>query len=95
MFGIIYKRKTGMFVEVVKRPLVFIIYTSAPLDSLRRVAIIFDERKVIVERMQVNRFRSGEAMIIIHSLAESEKMDELEKSLKAIPGVNMAERVLS
>ncbi len=96
MLGIINKkRKAGLTVEVVRKPCVFIINTSVALDALRRLSLLFEESKVIVEKMQMNRFRNGDAMIIVHCLAESENIGELEKELHELPGVDNVERVVS
>lgn len=96
MLGINYKKKKqGLTVEMVRKPIVYIVYTASPLSTLRAMAILFEEQKVLLERMQLNRFRSGEAMVIVHCLIESERVSEIERKLNNLPGVKTVEKVVS
>lgn len=87
MFGIAKKEKHLMKIELIKKPCAFVLQIKHPLETLRRLAMSLDENGIIVEKMQLHRYRSGDASLIMHCHIERQRIANIITLLKELSGV--------
>ena len=56
--------------EVVKRPIAFVMHISEPVETLRKLALFFQDQKIMIDTMNVHRYRDGDASLVIHCQIE-------------------------
>lgn len=94
MLGFLFgKVPQGLRVKVVKKPCGFILYLHYPMDTLKRLVMFFEERRVIVDKLQLNRYRNGEAMLTIQCMIEKDMIESITNELKEFPGVKEMDRL--
>lgn len=93
MIGISGKAEMKLRAEVVKKPCALVLHIDTPMETIRRLALFFEEQKVIVEKMQLHRYRAGDAMLIVHGSMDKEIIEEVLSGMKNMSGVKEVERV--
>jgi hypothetical protein len=91
--GILKGARPMMKVEVAKKPCAFVLNIIEPLETVIRVILLFSEKGTIIEKMQMHRLRTGDAILIVHCLVEKESFADMEKKLGSIEGIGKIERV--
>jgi hypothetical protein len=94
MLGFLFGRMPqGLTVKVVKKPCAFVLHIESPLDTLKRLAMFFEERSVIVERMQMNRYNNGNAILTVQCMIDKDSIEVVVRQLSEMPGVREMERL--
>jgi hypothetical protein len=86
-------KRSFMQVHVVKKPCAFRLQIESPLGTLRNLSAFFEQYAVIIEKMQMLRYRNGSAMLIIHCLVDKEIIKEIESLLSSVTGVMKMEKI--
>lgn len=77
----------NLTLEVVRNPCVFILHIQEPAETLRRLAILFQERKITFDNLQLHTYRNGEASLIIHCHIIKDKIPGIVELLKHMHGI--------
>lgn len=73
--------------EVIKKSCAFVLQISDPGDTLRRLAMFFQDRHIVIDNLSMHRFRSGEAMLIIHCQVERDRVGRTVQLLEEMSGI--------
>jgi hypothetical protein len=94
LFGLI-KRKTKsvLRVECVRQPCAFRMHLNPALGTLKRLVIFLEEKKVIIDQLQLNRSSNGSAMVVLYCLIEKQNIIPLVNTLQGFPGVHELESI--
>lgn len=66
---------------------VFVLEISNPGDVLKELAVFFQDRKIIIENLQLHRYFSGNAQVIIHCQLEKDRVRRTLHLLEQKPGI--------
>lgn len=80
-------------VEVINKPCAFTLQIMDPSETLEVLAKFFRERHIPIDNLQMHRYRSGDAMLIIHCHIEKDRIYRTVQLLKDLPGVQELERM--
>jgi hypothetical protein len=80
-------------VEVVKRNCAFVLHITEPGDTLRKLAMFFQDRHIAIDNLHMHRYRNGEAMLIIHCLIEKDRITRTVQLLETMPGIMELEKM--
>ncbi|NCU06199.1 MAG: hypothetical protein GXC73_19755 [Chitinophagaceae bacterium] len=58
-----------------------------PTDTLRRLALFFQDLHVVINDFNLHRHQDGTAMVITHCLVQKDIVDEASALLHQLPGV--------
>lgn len=73
--------------EVVKRPCAFVLHISDPVETLRKLALFFQDRKIIIDTMNMHRYRDGDANLVIHCQIEKDRITRTVQMMEELPGI--------
>lgn len=79
--------------EVVKRSCAFTLHINSPMETLERLSKFFKERHVMIDTMQMHRYRDGEAMLIIHCQVEKDRILRTIQLMEQMPGIMKLEKM--
>lgn len=79
--------------EVTTKPCAFIVQIAEPGETLKRIATLFQDRHLCIETMQMHRYRDGDAMVIIHTRVEKDRISRTTQLLEQLPGILKLERM--
>jgi len=79
--------------HVIKKSCAFILQISEPTETLRKLSIFFLDRNIIIDNLNMHRYRSGDAMLIIHCQIEKDRIPRTVQLLELLPGVMELERM--
>lgn len=79
--------------EVIKRPCAFVMHISDPVETLRKLALFFQDRRIMIEEMNMHRYRDGDANLIIHCQIEKDRIARTVQLLEELPGIMKLERM--
>lgn len=79
--------------EVVKRPCAFVMHITDPNETLRKLALFFQDRKIMIENMNMHRYRDGDANLVIHCQIEKDRITRTVQLLEELPGIMKLERM--
>lgn len=71
----------------------FVIHISDPSETLGKLSEFFKERKIIIDTLNMHRFDSGNAMLILHCQVEKDRIARTVQLLDALPGITKLERL--
>ena len=74
-------------VEVVKKACAFVLQIEEPGETLKKLALFFQDRHIVIDNLNLHRYRSGEAMLIIHCQLEKDRIHRTVDLLEKLPGV--------
>lgn len=74
-------------VEVVKRPCAFVMHISEPVETLRKLALFFQDRRIVIDNLQMHRYRDGDANLVIHCQVEKDRVPRTLELLEKLSGV--------
>ena len=88
----------NLTVEVVRKPCAFILQIREPTDTLRRLAMFFEDRHIQIDTLQMHRlgpslYSGGEAMLIIHCHIEKDRIARTVLLLEQMPGIMEMQRM--
>ncbi|HMU47864.1 MAG TPA: hypothetical protein PKC72_15945 [Chitinophagaceae bacterium] len=84
---------THLSVEIVKKPYALVLHIEHPLDTVRRLVMYFEEIKLMVNTMEMYRYRNGDAMVILKCQVEEERLQNAFENIKKIAGVMTVEKM--
>ena len=79
--------KSSLVVSIVKKEYRLTLQVSRPLATLKGIAGFLQDRGVLVDKIELHCYRSGEAMILIHCHMEPDLAHPYISSLSQIDGV--------
>jgi hypothetical protein len=80
-------------VEVVQANCVFVLQIEGPTDTLRRLALFFQDNHVILNDFSLHRYQDGTAMVIANGMVERIRIDAITSMLHLLPGVMKVQRM--
>lgn len=72
---------------IVPKACAFTLHISEPVETLKKLAMFFQQRHIIIDNLQMHRYRSGEATLIIHCQVEKDRIARTVDLLAKLPGV--------
>jgi hypothetical protein len=81
-----------LIASVVRSPVVFVMEVRDPDETLRKLSTFFYDRKIIIDAMQMQRYRGGDASVIIHCSVEKDRIKRTYELLTGLPGVKRLEK---
>jgi hypothetical protein len=87
------KAASCLRVEFVRQSYSFRMHIQPPLETLKRLILFLDEYQVIVDHLQIDRYSSGAAMLLIRCQVEKSKACSFTQRLEVLPGVFELERI--
>lgn len=79
--------------ELITKPCAFIVHMAEPGETLKRIATLFQDRHLCIETMQMHRYRDGDAMLIIHTRIEKDRISRTTQLLEQLQGILKLERM--
>lgn len=73
--------------DVAKRSCAFVMHIADPVETLRKLALFFQDRRIAIDNLQMHRYRSGEATLVIHCQVEKDRIARTVDLLENLPGV--------
>lgn len=72
---------------IVHKSCAFTLHISDPGETLKKLAMFFQDRSIAIDNLQMHRYRNGEAMLIIHCQVERDRIPRTVQLLEQLPGV--------
>lgn len=73
--------------EVIHQSCVFVLEIQDPAETLKKLAVFFQDRHIAIENLQMHRYRNGDAKLIIHCQIEKDRIYRTVKLLEQLPGI--------
>jgi len=73
--------------EVSKRTCAYILEIRDPLDTLRALSMFFKDRGIQVGSLQLHRYRSGNANVILQCDIERDLIHRTTQLMEQMPGI--------
>jgi glycine cleavage system regulatory protein len=80
-------------IEVIRKPCAFVLHIQDPIETLKKLAMFFQERHILIDNMQMHRYKNGEAMLIVHCQIEKDRITRTVQLLEQLPGIMELERM--
>ena len=80
-------------VQVINKSCAFVLHISDPTETLRKIALFFKDRNIIIDNLNMHRYQSGEATLIIHCQVERDRIARTVQLLEELPGIVEMERM--
>lgn len=80
-------------VEIVQANCVYVLQIENPTDTLRRLAMFFQDNHVALNDFNLHRYQDGTAMIIANCLVDKLRTDSITSLLHLLPGVMKVQRL--
>ena len=74
-------------VEVIRRPCAFVLQILDPVETLKRLAMFFQDRHIQIDSLQMHRYRNGEATLIVHCHIEKDRIHRTVDLMEVLPGI--------
>ena len=84
---------THLTVEVVKKPCAFVLHIQEPVETLKKLAMFFQDRHINIDNLNMHRYRNGDAMLIVHCQIEKDRIARTVQLLEQLPGIIEMERM--
>ena len=79
--------------EIARTNCVFVLQIENPTDTLRRLALFFQDNHVVLNDFNLHRYQDGTAMIIANCLVDKLRNDAINSMLHLLPGVMKVQRL--
>jgi transcriptional regulator of aromatic amino acid metabolism len=73
--------------EAVKRSCAFVIRMDMPLRTAKAILDFLADRNILIESLQVQVIGGGEAIFILHSRIEQDRIAHVRNKLEKIDGI--------
>lgn len=80
-------------VDVVKKSCAFILQVREPAETLKKLAMFFVDRHIVIDYLQMYRQPSDSAMLIIHCQIVKDRIARTVYLLEQLPGIMEMERM--
>ncbi len=84
---------THLTVEMVNKPCAFVLEIENPVETLKKLAMFFQDRHIIIDSLQMHRYRNGDAKLIIHCQIEKDRIYRTVQLLEQLRGIMKLERM--
>jgi hypothetical protein len=74
-------------VEHLQTSCVFVLQIEDPTDTLRRLALFFQDNSVVLHDFNLHRYQDGTAMVIVHCLIDKQLLSVATEQLSLLPGI--------
>jgi hypothetical protein len=83
---------TSLTTEIVNKSCAFVLEISDPAETLKKLSMFFQDRKIAIDSLNLQRYRDG-ASVIIHCLIEKDRITRTVQLLEQLPGIVKMERM--
>jgi hypothetical protein len=80
-------------IEIARTCCVFVLQIETPTDTLRRLALLFQDHQVVLNDFNLHRYQEGTAIVIVHAMIEKRRIDDVTSLLHLLPGVLQVQRM--
>ena len=80
-------------VEVIHRPCAFVLHIEDPTETLKKLAMFFQDRKISVNNLQLHRYRDCDGLVIVHCQLEKDRIWRTVQLMEQIPGIVKLEKM--
>lgn len=80
-------------VEMSRKSCAFNLHVNDPNNTLRILSMFFVDRKIPIDNLHMHRYKSGEAMVIIHCSIEKDRIGRTVELLENLPGIVELEKL--
>lgn len=74
-------------VKIVQKNCVFVLQITDPTDTLRRLALFFQDNRVVINDFNLHRHQDGTAMVIVNCLIDKQLLSVATEQLSLLPGI--------
>lgn len=74
-------------VEISNIDCAFTLQIENPTETLRKLSLFFQDQEIVVNHLQLHRFRNGEASVILHCQLNKASFDNIVWELERLPGI--------
>lgn len=65
-----------------------ILEISDPVETLKKIALFFQDRQILIDNLQLYRYREGNAAhVIIHCCIEKDRIHRTIQLMQQLPGI--------
>jgi hypothetical protein len=79
--------------EVINKSCAFVLQITDPGETLKKLSMFFQDRKIAIDSFNLQRHRDGDASVIIHCQIEKDRISRTVHLLEQMPGVIELERM--
>lgn len=79
--------------EVVRRSCAFVMEVDEPEETMKKLMQFFIDRHIVIDSLQMHRYGSGNASVIIHCRIEKDRVARTVQLMEQLPGVLGMERM--
>lgn len=69
----------------------FVLQIDEPVDTLRRLALFFQDHHFVINDFNLHRHQDGTAMVIVHGLIDDKLLANATEQLALLPGIRKVE----
>jgi len=84
---------THLTIEVVKKSCAFVLQIQEPVETLKKLAMFFQDRHIQIDSLQMHRSQNGDAILIVHCQIEKDRISRTVQMLEQLPGIIEMERM--
>lgn len=78
---------THLTIVTEQKNCVFVLQIEDPTDTLRRLALFFQDNRVVLNDFNLHRHQNGTAMVIVHCLIDKQLLSVTTEQLSLLPGI--------
>ncbi len=79
--------------EVIKKSCVFVLQMREPEETLKKLAMFFQDRHIVMDNLCMHRYQSGVAMLISHCQIEKDRIGRTVQLMGNLPGIMEIEKM--
>lgn len=72
---------------IIHKACAFTLHICEPVETLKKLAMFFQDRHIPIDNLQMHRYRNGEATVILHCQVEKDRIGRTVDLLEKLPGV--------
>jgi len=80
-------------VQIIKKSCAFVLHVQEPTETLRKLCMFFLDRNILIDNLNMHRYRNGDAMVIIHCQIERDRISRTVQLLEQLPGIEELQRM--
>lgn len=85
--------KSNLTIEVNKKSCAFVMQIADPGETLKKLAMFFLDRYIVIDTLQMHRHDDGMAILVIHCQVEKDRIGRTVQLLEELPGVMELEKM--
>jgi len=84
---------TYLTIEVIKKSCAFVLQIQQPVETLKKLAMFFQDRHIVIDNLNMHRYPNGAAMLMFHCQIEKDRITRTVQLMEQLPGVIELERM--